>query len=210
MKTEDLIAALAADTTPHPPVGTLLARTLAGALCASALALMLVWGTRSDLAAAFGSAAVFKTLGPALGAFVALGLALALARPGASTLRGMAGLAGLLALAVLVFALDLWRGGLTGLVAALSTPSLFVCLLSIPVLALPLLGATLWALGSGAVLRPRLAGAVAGLAAGAGAAALYSLYCDKDMVLFVLPAYGVAIGFVALAGAVLGPRALKW
>jgi len=36
------------------------------------------------------------------------------------------------------------------------------------------------------------------------------LFCDKDMVLFVLPAYSTAVAIVMLAGAALGQRLLKW
>ena len=62
-----------------------------------------------------------------------------------------------------------------------------------PALAVPLLAAVLWALSAGAPLHPGRTGAAGGLAAGALAAALYSLYCDQDTALFVLPAYGAAI-----------------
>lgn len=41
-------------------------------------------------------------------------------------------------------------------------------------------------------------------------AAIYSLYCDQDAALFVLPAYTAAIAFVALVGAATGARLLKW
>jgi len=100
--------------------------------------------------------------------------------------------------------------GQSALVHALSMPDLWVCLLSVPVLAVPVLGGMLWALSSGATTSPRLTGALAGLVAGGAAASVYSLYCNKDMVLFVLPAYSSAIAVVVLAGAALGPRLLRW
>lgn len=210
MKTDELIAILAADTLPQPPVARRLGRAMAGAGAVSIAAFALFWGLRADIGAALGSLAVLKTLMPLVVMALSLALALALAHPGRAHQRRALALGAVAAVAVLVFLASFARDGVTGLLGALSTPSLMTCLLSIPALALPLLGAGLWALSAGASLRPRWTGAAAGLAAGSIAAAIYSLYCDKDMVLFVLPAYSVAIGVVVLAGAAFGPRALRW
>lgn len=210
MKTEDLIAALAADTTPRPPVARDLGRAMLLAAAVTLAAFLAYWGPRPDLWAALGSAAVLKTLVPlGLGALAAA-LALALAHPGAAPgrLAAMLGAAGL-ALA-LSFGLALARDGLGGLIDALSTPSLVTCLSSIPALAVPLLVAVFRGLSAGASTRPRQSGAAAGLLAGALSAAVYSIYCDKDVALFVLPAYATAIATVALIGALLGPRLLRW
>ncbi|MCC1481172.1 NrsF family protein [Roseibaca sp. Y0-43] len=210
MKTDDLIAALAADTLPQPKVRAQVLRALPVGLAVSLLAFALFWGARPDLAAALSSLAVLKTLVPL--ATVGLAAALAMAQVHPATPRRLRGalLVAMLALVLLTLAVSLVQGGVSALVAALSTPSAAVCLLSIPVLAAPLLGALLWALTAGAATQPRLTGAVAGLMAGCLAAAIYSLYCDKDMVLFVIPAYSTAIALVVGAGAVLGPRWLKW
>lgn len=210
MRTQDLISALAADTLPQPPVIRQMGRALLPAVALSVVAFILFWGVRPDIWATLGSLPVLKTLGPLALVALSVAYALALSHPGvAHQSRGVA-LGAMIALFGLVFLVVFAQQGLTGLVDALSTPSLLVCLLSVPVLATPLLAAMLWGLSSGASMRPRVTGAVAGLAAGAAAAAIYSFYCDKDMVLFVLPAYSVAIGSVVLAGVLLGPRALKW
>jgi hypothetical protein len=135
---------------------------------------------------------------------------MALAHPGVRADRrlGVIGLfIGVLSVVLVVY---LARGGVSGLVMALTKPSLVICLVSIPLLGLPLLAAILWSLSTGAVLRPRLTGAVAGLMAGGASAAVYSAYCDTDMVLYVILAYGTAILSVALAGALAGPRLLRW
>jgi hypothetical protein len=84
------------------------------------------------------------------------------------------------------------------------------CLTIIPALSLVPLGAMLLALRHGAPTRPRLAGAAAGLVAGAIAAFLYASNCTDDSPLFVATWYPLAIGLVALAGSLLGPRLLKW
>lgn len=210
MRTQDLISALAADTLPQPPVIRQIGRALVPAVAVSVVAFILFWGARPDIVATLGSFAVLKTLGPLVLVLLSLAYALALSHPGVADERRKIALGGAILLCALLFMVDFTQQGLAGLVDALSTPSLLVCLLSVPVLAAPLLAAMLWGLSSGASMRPRVTGAAAGLAAGAAAAAIYSFYCDKDMVLFVLPAYSFAIGSVVLAGVLLGPRALEW
>lgn len=210
MRTDDLIAALAADTQPQAPVLRQMALPLLGAFGLSALSFAMFWGLRPDLWAVLASMAVLKTLVPLVVVALASAFALALAHPGRTAKGRAMALGAVIALAALVLMAAIMREGLVGLISALSTPQLLTCLLSIPVLATPLLGAALWGLSSGASLRPWLAGAMAGLATGALAAAIYSVYCDKDMVLFVLPAYGLAVGSVTLAGGLLGARVLKW
>jgi hypothetical protein len=74
--------------------------------------------------------------------------------------------AGLLALLIAVFLTALADDASMGLAASLAKPSLWICLTTVPALALPLLGATLWAMSAGAPLHPGRAGAAAGLAAG--------------------------------------------
>jgi len=210
MKTDDLIAALAADTTPRATAGQRLGRGAIPAVLASCAAFLAFWGLRDDLGAALASMAAVKTLLPLALACAATALSLVVARPDGDP-RGRAVLLTLLGLGVLgAFGFALLQGGMSGLVQALSTSSLWTCLASIPLLALPLLAAALWALRAGAPLRPARAGAVAGLAAGGLAAGIYSLHCDQDAALFFLPAYGAAIMIVTVAGGVLGARMLRW
>jgi len=210
MKTDDLISVLAADTLPNPSVLARLGRAMPVAALVSVLGLVGIWGIRPDIAAALGSAAVLKSVVPLGLALLAAALAVALAHPGMRA-GFRAALHGVFAVAlVAVFSVALARQGLSGLTDALAVPSLAVCLLSVPVLALPFLAASLWALSAGATLRPRLTGTVAGLVAGGAGAAIYAFYCTQDGALFVLPAYSAAILFVAMLGALLGPRILRW
>jgi hypothetical protein len=85
-----------------------------------------------------------------------------------------------------------------------------VCLTAIPLLSLPLLAAALLALRHGAPTRPDLSGAMAGLAAGGFAAALYATQCTDDSPLFVATWYSAAIGAVSIFGAILGRQLLRW
>ena len=210
MKTEDLIGALAADTLPRTSVRQRLARAVPAAVLLSLAAFLAVWGTRPDLAAVLASSTVVKTLAPLLLAGLAGALALGLSRPEARPTGRTLALGAFAAAILAAFVTALARAGDMGLVASLAKPSLAICLLSIPVLSLPILAGALWALSAGAPLRPGRAGAVAGLAAGGLSASIYSFYCDQDAALFFLPAYAVAILFVALIGSVAGARMLAW
>jgi hypothetical protein len=210
MKTDDLIAVLAADTLPRLTVAQRLTRALPVALVASLAAFLLLWGFRPDLVSALTSAAAIKSALPLVLALLAGAAALILSRPEAQASGPATGLVVFGSALLAAFGAALAAGGLSGLSRALATPSLVVCLTSIPALALPLVGATLWALSAGAPRRPGLAGALGGLAAGGLAAAIYSLYCDQDAALFFLPAYAAAILIVAVIGLVIGSRTLAW
>jgi hypothetical protein len=84
------------------------------------------------------------------------------------------------------------------------------CLESIPFLAaIPLLAALL-ALRQGAPEHPALAGAAAGLFAGAIGAACYATHCPDDSPLFVAVWYTLAIAFVSAIGAAAERRLLQW
>jgi hypothetical protein len=210
MKTDDLIAALAADTLPRLTVGQRLLRALPAAVAVSLAGVLLIRGIRPDIGQALASAAVLKTVVPLILAALAGALALGLARPEARPVAWARALAVLAALLLACFLAALADDASMGLAASLGKPTLVTCLTTVPSLAIPLLAAVLWALSAGAPLRPGRAGAAAGLAAGALAAALYSLYCDQDEALFVLPAYGVAVLLVTLVGALAGARLLRW
>jgi hypothetical protein len=54
------------------------------------------------------------------------------------------------------------------------------------------------------------AGAYIGLMAGGFGAAGYALHCGEDSMLFVATAYTLAISEMAVLGALLGPRLLRW
>ncbi|MBK8838593.1 MAG: DUF1109 family protein [Hyphomonadaceae bacterium] len=77
-------------------------------------------------------------------------------------------------------------------------------------LALPGLAATLRAMRGFAPTRTALAGAAAGLLAGGVSATVYGLHCDENAAAFVAVWYSLGIGMTAVAGAILGPRVLRW
>jgi hypothetical protein len=55
-----------------------------------------------------------------------------------------------------------------------------------------------------------LAGAAAGLTAGASAALVYAFSCDESALPFVLIWYGLGMALPTAAGAMLGRLALRW
>ncbi len=84
------------------------------------------------------------------------------------------------------------------------------CLESIPFLAAAPLVAVLLALRQGAPEHPALAGAAAGLFAGAIGAAFYATHCPDDSPLFVAAWYTLGITIVIGIGALAGSRVLRW
>lgn len=84
------------------------------------------------------------------------------------------------------------------------------CLLSIPIIAIVPFALVIWAVRQAAPTQLRRAGALAGLVAGGLSAAGYALHCTADSLPFIAVWYGGTILLCTLAGAVLGPRLLRW
>ncbi|MDO9524679.1 MAG: DUF1109 domain-containing protein [Gemmobacter sp.] len=211
MKTDDLIAALAADTPREAPVAVGLVVWVLPALGLVALVLFVTLGLRADLAAALVQPLVLvKTLVPLLVGLVSAGLALRLTRPAAGLGRWPVKLGLVLvpllvavAAALALTAPDTWRMQANG-------KTIWVCLLTIPLMSLLPLVAGMWQMRRGAATRPALAGAALGLAVAGFATALYSLHCTEDSPLFYALWYSCAMLIVALAGLLIGSRTLRW
>lgn len=212
MRTDSLIRALAADSASRsmPP-----RQALCGAICLGIViavgVLLATMGLRPHLFAALGDPRVAFKIGVAL--FLACGsglLALRLVQPGEDpraalmlvgivpVLLAIGNLAELLSLPA-----DEWGRNLVGANA-------LACLASIPLLSLAPLGAALLALRQGAPENPGLAGAGAGLLAGAIGATLYAMHCADDSPFFVTVWYTAAIAIVVGLGAFCGSRCLRW
>lgn len=84
------------------------------------------------------------------------------------------------------------------------------CPVSIALLSVPATGLTLWAVHGLAPTRLSLAGATAGLFAGAAAAFAYALHCPEMQAPFLAVWYLLGMLIPAAAGAYLGPRLLRW
>jgi len=214
MKTDDLVALLAAQAQPVPghAAGRALALALLAALPVSFALMLAGYGLRPGLAASLvhEPMALVKLLAPmavAVAGFVAVER---LARPGVRLRRAWLG--------VLLPVLVLWGLGLLAWAEAPAgeRPDLLwgrtwrTCALSISWMALPVFVAALLALRSLAPTRPALAGAAAGaLAAGSGAA-VYALHCPELAAPFLAVWYVLGMALPVAAGAWLGPRVLRW
>jgi hypothetical protein len=84
------------------------------------------------------------------------------------------------------------------------------CFLAISLASIPLFAAIAWAFRSLAPTQPALAGMLAGLSAGAAGAVAYAAYCPETTASFLLVSYTPGIIGPAIAGALLGPRLLRW
>jgi hypothetical protein len=84
------------------------------------------------------------------------------------------------------------------------------CLLSIPIIAIVPFAAFVWAVRRAAPTNLVRAGAFSGLVAGGVSAIAYALHCTDDLLPFVALWYGGTIVLCTLAGAILGPRLLRW
>lgn len=84
------------------------------------------------------------------------------------------------------------------------------CPFLIALLSAPLLATALWAMQALAPTRLRLAGASAGLLAGATAALVYCLHCPEMSAPFIGLWYLLGILVPTVVGALLGPRLLRW
>ncbi|WP_127144047.1 NrsF family protein [Pelagibacterium montanilacus] len=210
MRTEDLITALAADTS-STRTGQDRAWTLAilGSVVLAGLVFFATIGPRADLMAAVQTLRFdFKfvlTLSLALSGFMVLRAA---AVPGARVpLRALliAPVLGFAAVGTELMALPagVWAMAAVG-------KNMLVCLTFIPLISLaPVLVLTL-ALRNGAPTRPALSGALVGLTAGAIGATFYAAHCTDDSPLFVMVWYPIAIALVTAMGAALGRLFVRW
>ncbi|MBK8176285.1 MAG: DUF1109 family protein [Rhodospirillales bacterium] len=212
MRTDDLITAVVHDEIVEPwTMKRSFALAIALGVAVAGTTFFLAIGFRSDIAQASETIRfLFKfviTLGLTA---TASGLVVRLARPGVPTAAwGWAiacvplVLVGGVIVELALMPVSSWGPRLVG------TNARF-CLSLIPLLAIGPLGCFLLALRHGAPTRPRLAGAVAGLAASGIAATFYAANCTDDSPLFVATWYPLATGIVVLIGCGLAGRMLRW
>jgi hypothetical protein len=213
MKTDELIAMLAGDAGAVAP--RVWQRRYALALGAGLIGAMLLMvpllGVRPDIADAVRLPMFWVKLAfPAVLAAVTLLAAVRLSRPGMALGRlGSALAAPVLAIWVLA--------GLSLLAAAPEDRGMLVwgetwsdCLVNIPMLSVPAFVGLLWVMKSLAPVRPALAGAAAGLLAGALSAAVYALHCPELAAPFIGIWYTLGMLIPAAPGALVGARLLRW
>ncbi len=212
MRTQDLIAGLAADAAPRGPklATALLCAGVIGAVLA-AVVMQATVGVRSTFVASLSEPRfLFKFLMTAVVATTAFQVTLRLSRPdrtARTVILAFAIPALVLAVAVAaeltVLPKSLWLTRLVG-------RNWLQCLAFVPLISATPLLVTLLALRQGAPASPTGAGLAAGIACGALGAFFYAAHCPDDSPLFVAVWYILAIGIVATAGALIGRWLLRW
>ncbi len=212
MRTSDLVRALAADNDSRAmKPGRALALALIPSIAAAFGLHLSVLGLRPHLLSLLGDPRIMFKLGiTILLAVLSAWMVVRLVKP-AANVRGAAlwvALVPALLVAAVIAELIVLPENLWGRRAVGSNVAF--CLMSVPFLAAAPLAGTLLALRQGAPENPSLAGAAAGLFAGAIGAACYATHCPDDSPLFVAAWYSLAIGFVVAAGALAGRWFLRW
>lgn len=211
MKTEHLVAVLAADSRTEAAPWAALWPALATALALAVLAVWTLLGLRADLIRSLADpiSVLRFVLTAALGG-LGLRLALVLARPeGRSLARPwLVTLPMAAALAVLIWAYVSTPA--EGRQMALVGKTMATCLVMIPLLSVLPVAAILLALHRGATTSPALAGFAAGLGGSGLAATAYAMHCSEDSPLFYVTWYGLAMGGVTMLATMIGARFLRW
>jgi len=213
MRTDELIAGLSLDLKPVRRgvlEGLLGAGLVAGVVVAAGV--MTMWlGVRPDLPAAMRGSA-FWTKAAYTVALTAVGFLLVerAGRPGSRLLP--TALLALLALAIIwsIGALQMMHAPAAQKRSLFFGASYTVCPRNILMLSLPILVGVALALRRMAPTRPMLAGAAAGLLAGAAGASVYGLHCPETSAMFVAFWYSLGILLTGAVGAIGGKVLLRW
>lgn len=213
MKTDDLISFLAtgATTVPTPTVRRHFVLALVGGVVGAFLVMALLFGIRHDLLQAMHAWLFWFKLVFAGCLALAAGFASnLLGRPGARLNR--------IWIALIAPVLAVWIASAVtlGMADTVQRGDLIwgstwkSCPFNIALISLPLLITMFWAMKQLAPTQLRLAGASAGLVAGALGSMVYALHCPEFAIPFVGIWYVLGMAISTLLGALLGPRVLRW
>jgi hypothetical protein len=213
VKTDDLVRALAADVAPVKRVAPgprLVAALVVGTLGAGVL-LLAGLGLNPGLAATARQPMFVVKATFAVSLVLAAALATArLSRPGAALAWVPAAIAAPLLAIWALAAAALGRADPGDYSEMVLGQTWSACPFNIATLALPVFVTVLWAIRGLAPTRLRLAGAAAGLLAGATGASVYTLHCPELAAPFLAVWYVLGMLIPTAAGALLGPRLLRW
>lgn len=213
MKTDELVAALSTNVEPvnHKRVNRSVGIALAvGTVIALGITLLGL-GIRTDLTSP--RAAIFLLLKIAF-ALATVGVASVylsrLVRPGGERRISLSLAAVPLVAIILLAAISLGQAPSSHWDRMMMGDEWLECLISIPIIAIVPFAAIILAARRAAPTNLVRAGAFSGLAAGGVSAIAYALHCTDDSLPFVALWYGGTIVLCTIAGAVLGPRLLRW
>ena len=213
MQTDDLIRLLATGLEPVPVAAARRrwALALAGALPVVTAMMLVTLGVQPGLGALFARPMFWMKLAfPAAVAAAAIVGCARLARPGAQLGRVPSALALPFAVIVLVALVALAQTAPEARIDAWLGATWRKCPALIAMLSTPTFVAALWALRGLAPTRLRLAGACAGLLAGAVGAFVYAFHCPELTAPFIATWYVLGMLAPAAVGALLGPALLRW
>ena len=213
MKTDELIAMLASGAEavePHP-LRRRFALALGWGAFGTTLLMAILLGVRPDIAEAARLPMFWVKLAfPAALLAGALLATVRLSRPGVRLGRVPAAIAAPV-LAVWLLAAIVLLGAAPAERPQLVFGETWVyCPFIIAALSVPPFGALLWAMKGLAPTRLALAGAAAGLLAGAVGALVYTLHCPEMESPFLAVWYLLGMLIPTAVGAMLGPRLLRW
>ena len=213
MKTDDFVSMLATRVAPVDPdiSGKRFRLALSAGALGAALVMLGMFGLNPQLrAAALLPMFWVKLVFPAALGVVAVLLAQRLSHPGMRLGAAAKAWAGPV-IAMALLALLVWMDA-----APSERPNMVygktwkVCSRNILIVAAPVFAAVLWAMKGLAPTRLVLAGASAGLLAGAVGTVVYALHCPEIAAPFIFVWYGAGMLLCSAIGAVLGPRVLRW
>lgn len=214
MKTDQLVTLLATGVEPVDP--RVPVRRCAAAIAAGVLVSMVVmaaWlGVRASLVQDLAVPMLWVKFAFVASLAVAGWIAaMRLARPG-TPVAGLtpALVAPLLAMWVLAAVALVAAGDAPQRTALLLGQTWNACPLNIAVLSAPVFAAAMWGMKGFAPTRPALAGAAAGLFAGAAGAAVYAFHCPELAAPFLGTWYVLGMLVPTALGAILGPLVLRW
>jgi hypothetical protein len=214
MRTDELIKTLVADYAARPrprPIGHGLVMAIIGGLAISAALFSITLGLRPDIVSALGTWRFDMKLADNLVlVIVTTWVVLRLSRPTTtppSAMRALVVPAFLLSAAVMYELVTVpasaWLPRAMGMNG-------FVCLANIILLSILPFSAVVYALRQGAPMSPAVAGAAAGLLAGALGATVFAMHCMDDSPLFVAIWYTLGTGLMAMVGLLVGQYVLRW
>ena len=212
MKTDELISLLATNAGPAVQVAKpRLLTALAGGMAVALAVVVAFIGVRSDIESALWVPMFWVKLGfPLSLVAVAFAASHRLARPGVALGRLPAALLAPVLVMWLLAAIEMAGASDAERVGLLFGSSWKECLALVSLLSIPVFGGTFWAMRGLAPTRPALAGAAAGLLAGATGAATYALHCPEMAAPFLGVWYLFAMVIPAVAGAIGGSFVLRW
>ena len=212
MKTDDLIRLLASDTLPVARGAA--SRRIAVSLLASlpvAVLILLLYGLRPDLAEAARLPMFWVKLAfPAAVGIAAFAVMQRLARPGVRPGASWLALAVPVLLMGALAASSLADAPAGERMSRVWGQTWRSCSVNIAVVSLPVFIAAFAAVRSLAPTRLAWAGACAGAMAGGAGATVYALHCPELEAPFLAVWYVLGILLPVVAGALLGPRLLRW